>query len=426
MYNGEMFSPKSLRRILRNGFFILLSLILLCKSSTVTSDSIEQIRRYTRMIEFDYIDWTLDALLVKNVQGMVNAPRYLDIEQQRKVVYTYLDLVQQIKDQTSGINKIFADPDIHDPDVVAANANARLLDLKRQEQSLKPLAESILQHQVSTIVAEMGLSFGGQPIPPVLYHSTPMPHALIISPRDKVQQFTDISLDPEMTTVEMAALEASVEQATGMSALVVDIGGVGIYPTMVMETTDLNWLVEVIAHEWTHNYLTLRPLGALYLVSSELRTINETTANISGKEISQAVIERYYPEKAPIPVTGSLEDEPPSIANNAATFNFNREMHNTRVAVDAMLAKGKVQEAESYMENRRRVFWEHGYQIRKLNQAYFAFYGAYNDVAGGGAAGADPVGPAVQQLRRRSHSLAEFINRIAWITSFEGLQALLK
>jgi hypothetical protein len=77
------------------------------------------------------------------------------------------------------------------------------------------------------------------------------------------------------------------------------------------------------------------------------------------------------------------------------------------------------------MEARRRFLWEHGYQIRKLNQAYFAFYGAYADSPGGGAAGQDPVGPAVQELRRRSSSLADFISRIAWVTSFERLQAQL-
>ena len=51
------------------------------------------------------------------------------------------------------------------------------------------------------------------------------------------------------------------------------------------------------------------------------------------------------------------------------------------------------------MEQRRQLFVENGYYIRKLNQAYFAFYGAYADVPGG-AAGEDPVGPAVRALPR--------------------------
>jgi len=96
-------------------------------------------------------------------------------------------------------------------------------------------------------------------------------------------------------------------------------------------------------------------------------------------------------------------------------------MHETRVTADELLAAGKIDEAEAYMEARRQVFWDHGYLIRKLNQAYFAFHGAYADTPGG-AAGEDPVGPAVRALRAQSDSLTDFINTIAWMTSFEELQ----
>ena len=77
------------------------------------------------------------------------------------------------------------------------------------------------------------------------------------------------------------------------------------------------------------------------------------------------------------------------------------------------------------MEARREIFWQNGYAIRKLNQAYFAFYGAYADVPGG-PAGEDPVGPAVRALREQSDSLADFVKCIAWMTSFEELQAAVK
>jgi hypothetical protein len=96
-------------------------------------------------------------------------------------------------------------------------------------------------------------------------------------------------------------------------------------------------------------------------------------------------------------------------------------MHTTRVHVDELLAAGKVKEAETYMEQRRQVFWDNGYAIRKLNQAYFAFYGAYADVPGG-AAGEDPVGPAVRTLRSRSSSLLAFLETIAQMSSFRQLQ----
>jgi hypothetical protein len=97
-------------------------------------------------------------------------------------------------------------------------------------------------------------------------------------------------------------------------------------------------------------------------------------------------------------------------------------MHKTRVRVDELLVNGKIEEAESYMESRRQVFWDNGYAIRKLNQAYFAFYGAYADVPGG-AAGEDPVGPAVRALRAQSPTLLVFLKKISQMTSFDELKA---
>jgi hypothetical protein len=191
---------------------------------------------------------------------------------------------------------------------------------------------------------------------------------------------------------------------------------------MVMETTDINGLAEVVAHEWVHNYLTIHPLGFSYMNSTELRTMNETVASIAGKELGRAVVAEYYPEFLP-------PEAPPTPAENnqgqstvPPPFDFNSEMHQTRVIVDRLLSQGKIQTAESYMEQRRVFFWQHGYHIRKLNQAYFAFYGAYADQPQG-AAGADPVGTAVRLLRAKSSSLADFINRMAWMWNFDQLKS---
>ncbi len=170
-----------------------------------------------------------------------------------------------------------------------------------QRNLLGPTAEEIFQKQVSTILDEFGLGTIGQPLPPVLFHTTPLPYALIISPRDVIRQEDNISLDPNLTLDQMVALEKQVELADNVSALVTPIGGIGIYPTMVMSTSDLPWLGEVVSHEWTHNYLFLRPLGLSYFTNGQLRTMNETTANIVGGEVSKELIRRYYPEYAPKP-----------------------------------------------------------------------------------------------------------------------------
>ncbi|HEX8992323.1 MAG TPA: hypothetical protein VF784_11655, partial [Anaerolineales bacterium] len=139
------------------------------------------------------------------------------------------------------------------------------------------------------------------------------------------------------------------------------------------------------------------------------------------------VLQVYYPSLhaliTPTPDLGlvSLPFGHPNPGSVPPPFDFRAEMHTTRVTVDAMLAQGQIAQAETYMEQRRQIFVQNGYYIRRLNQAYFAFYGAYADVPGG-AAGEDPVGPAVRALRAQSKSLADFLNRISWMTSFQELQ----
>jgi hypothetical protein len=192
---------------------------------------------------------------------------------------------------------------------------------------------------------------------------------------------------------------------------------------MIMRTTALDWLTSTIAHEWTHIYLGQRPLGNNYN-TAELRTMNETTASIAGGEIGKIVMQRFYPELLSadsLPATQLAAYTARTPAQEKPPFDYRAEMHTTRVHADELLAQGKIDEAEAYMEQRRKFFWDNQYPIRKLNQAYFAFYGAYADTPGG-AAGEDPVGPAVRSLRAQSTSLKDFLDRISQMTTFAELQ----
>ena len=404
-------------------FVLLMGILLLAYSTVPPGDQLERVRAFTRHIEFDYVTWTLNALGGKIRDGALGTQTYLVNEQfERQVVLDYIELVERVQRAEGHLENIFADPEVSNPELASALVRRQLGEMYAEREQLAPLAEAVLQNQVTTTVAELGLTYGGQPFPPVLYRTTPLPTALIISPRDVIRQDYNISLPPDMTADERTILEEQVDSALDISSLVVNVGGIGLYPTMVMQSTSLNWLAEVISHEWTHNFLTLRPLGVSYMKSPELRTINETAASIAGKEIGSALIERYYPDMVPLPPAETPdapeEDEPAQVP---PPFDFRTEMRNTRERADDLLAEGKIEEAEDYMETRRQVFWEHGYRIRKLNQAYFAFYGAYADLPGG-AAGEDPVGEAVRSLRVESPTLADFLKRISWMTSFEQLQ----
>ena len=400
-------------------FLLLLMILLLVQSNFPPGDEIDRARVFTRNIEFNYITWTLSALGTKFGQAALETNAYLTLRSQSQLVKDYLDLLTQINQVDGQIRTIFADPNTVEPLQQTATLRTKLEELKARRADLEPLAESILQAQVSLVASQFGLTLGGQPIPPVLYRTTPPPDALIISPRDVIRQDADISILPGLPIEQITSLEKNVDKSLNVSSLVVGIGGIGLYPTMVMQTTDLNWLCEVVAHEWTHNYLTWHPLGASYLASPELRTMNETAASISGKEIGHKVIELFYPELLPPP---QAPNPAPFTPNTPPAFDFNKEMHQTRVTVDQMLKEGKIDEAEAYMEQRRQFLWDHGYQIRKINQAFFAFYGAYADEPVG-AAGEDPVGAAVRTLRSRSGSLAQFLKRISWMWTYDQLRA---
>ncbi len=415
-----------LNRILTWTILTILCFSLFTYSEPRLVNETDRVRVYTRGIEFDYISWMFNAIWIKIQQGATGTPGYIGREEGTIAVTDYLQLTQQVNQSEDALNRIYANASIKDKVSATAHLRAQLADLTKEQTALAPIAEAVLQEQVSEVAASFGLTTLGQPIPSIMFHSTPVPNALVISPRDHIEQIVNISLLPDLTLDQQIALEDRVSKGLNVSALVVPIGGVGIYPTMITQTTDLSWLTTTIAHEWTHNYLEQRPLGLLYDETPELRTMNETTADISGGEIGAEVMRRYYPElvdNASLPDPNWLWFDPfDSIpVSSSPPFDFNHEMHTTRVTVDALLAAGKINEAESYMEQRRQLFVQNGYAIRKLNQAYFAFYGAYADVPGG-AAGEDPVGPAVRALRAHSKSLADFINRIAWMTSFDELK----
>ena len=394
------------------------------------SGSADRVREHTREIEFDYPNWVWNAAWTKLQQAAIGAPYSFERSTNKDMLIDYYRATYQLMQAEATIEQIYANPDITDKESTSQVVRAQRDELIEKQTSLAPFAEAILQAQVTQSLADFDLTLGGQTIPPVLYHTSSTPLALIVAPRDHIEQIANISVLPSLTLDDQIALEDEISKSLNVSTLVVPIGGVGVYPTMVMETTDLNWVLDTIAHEWTHNYLSLRPLGVNYSTTPELRTMNETTASIVGGEIGTYILHEYYPEllgskpsrdrisfNVPSLPFNGLDDPPP--------FDFRAEMHETRVRADELLAEGKIDEAEAYMEQRRQLFIQNGYVIRKLNQAYFAFHGAYADVPGG-AAGEDPVGPAVRALREQSDSLADFVNTISWMTSFEQLQQAIK
>lgn len=407
----------------RLGRAVFLSLLLLATAVAIAPEwpafqaERHRLNSLVGLREFDYLTWFGEALFNKAKAAAAGSQHYLDEAERKALVLDYLARVGEVRRLQSEIERVYADPEIADPERAAAALHAALLAARAAASELQPTAEAIIQEQVASVLAEEGFGFLGQIVPPVQMRMTPLPLVLIVSPRERIAQLYNVPLEHGLSIVTREELESAIDQELDRSSLVVPIGGMGFYPSMIIETSDLSFLMDVVAHEWTHQWLTLRPLGRRYLASPEMRTINETVASIAGAEVGAAVVARFYPELVPAPLPAApvrpAPEEPPA-------FDYQAEMAETRRRVDELLAAGKVEEAEAYMEARRVLFVENGYLIRKLNQAYFAFYGAYADTPG--AAGEDPVGPAVVALREQSASLHEFLQRVAPIASFAELQ----
>ena len=349
-------------------------------------------------------------------------PRDLDREQQIQQVREYFSLVQEIGRLESEIT-ITRAKEGGTPDLSALQDE---LDAKSAERlRLENLVENILRQQVEHVLLSQGITLhvpllDRWVIPPVEFEFQSSPDFLIISRRDRIDRIGTVSLQPTLSLAQIEEIERLTDDLN-VASLVVPTGGVGAYPTVIIERASLRFAIRVIIHEWTHNYLLFHPLGQRYGQSQELTSMNETVASMVEDEVSLELERIYYPDIYESRLAEMARESPAASALvHEDEFSFNANMRKTRLRVEDLLASGKVEEAEMYMEQRRQKLVEMGYHIRKLNQAYFAFYGSY--AAGKGwAAETNPIGEQMRIVRERNPSLAAFLDTVAPMSSYQDL-----
>ena len=407
-------------------FRLLIILIFLQRSTVLTSDLWNAISVQITPIRFDYVGWELQAIAAKAGQTLFGAHPFMNEIDRIQYVRDYMVDLQRAQILEEEISRIYTNPDIEDPEVASTELRLERDALRDSLASRQLLAEAILEGQVAAVLIEQGFGVGGQLLPPMAMHFTEVPNLLIVSPRDAIQ--FDISLNLYGLPVdEQVALEDVLDTQYDISTLIVPLGGIALYPAMIIETSSIHRAVEVFAHEWLHHYLYFFPLGIDYITggegfASEARIINETTADLFGREVALLVLERYYPDLVPPPQSEQTPQQTSEPDPNR--FDFGATMNETRVTVDELLTEGLVEEAEAYMERQRQLFVQNGYLIRKINQAYFAFYGGYQGGGQPGAGGGDPIGPAVKKIREVSESLYDFAIHLRGITTREQLLEL--
>jgi hypothetical protein len=377
--------------------------------------------------QFSFARWEVGAITRKLDQMVTSDLGRLSEEEKKAIVLDYISLVQRSGQLEESIYKTYSAAE-ENPAAVALPLRQELEELRQRQAEKQGLVEAILEEQITRLLLSQDLDTLGIVWPPAKFQFERLPVYLAISPRQEIRVKKGVYLEHGLGLDTRQAIEEEIDETLGVSSLTVGVGGLSAYPTMVVEVASLDYVVKTAAHEWVHGYLFFKPLGWHYEDSPQMRTINETVASIVGDEVGDLVITRFYPELAPPPPSfpphvggdegGAGEEQPPP---EPVEPEFDREMRHIRLTVDEMLAQGDVEGAEEYMEERRRFLVSQGYYIRKLNQAYFAFYGAYAT----SLASVDPIGGALQRLRRESASLKEFVDTVAALASHEELWRIL-
>ena len=291
----------------------------------------------------------------------------------------------------------------------------------RDGARLESVVEAAIEGRIDAVLTELGvrgrIPLPGSVFPPVDLELALPPWVLVTSPRDRIERIGDELRAPDLTLREVVARERAREaDDANVSALALRTGGVALYPAVVSSRRSYAGTVATAAHEWVHHYLSFYPLGLSYFRSQDLRTMNETVADIAGDEVAARVLERFGD-----PTVGSgdgaVDSADEARERRARRDETLRELH---LAVDDLLARGRIAEAERLMEQARDDLAAGGIVIRRINQAYFAWFGTY-------AARADsihPLGEELRALRARIGSLSLFLSEVREVASRRELREL--
>ena len=292
----------------------------------------------------------------------------------------------------------------------AEGVRKRIGEIEDRRKKTRPAVEQTVEEEISAVLAGEGFASRiGAILPPVDTVFDRSPALLVTSPRDRIFRQSNTLLHHGISRDERNSLEERILQERNLSAIVENTGGIGTFPTVVSSVSSMHHAITTVAHEWLHNWFFFHPLGQHFWDSPEMTTLNETAATLGGWEIGDRAYEA---------MTGIVIDrKPPSppAARDPGAFDFNAEMRETRQRAEELLAESRIEEAEAYMEERRRDLLRHGYRIRKINQAFFAFYGSYAT----SAASTSPIEGQLRDLRERSESPGDFLNTVAQFETYE-------
>lgn len=331
----------------------------------------------------------------------------------------YPDLARELRSARDELKSALARSD----HAVASIAETRIDTLLAERNQIRDAVEELLEAAISTELIELGLHQQGEFIwPPVDFRIDDTPHVLVTSPRHTIERDSVRLLQPELTEQDKLKMETELFKRADLSAVVLPIGGLASYPNLVPSDYSLQSLLEVSAHEWLHAYLIFHPLGRAYWSNGDMTSLNETLASLFGKEIGRTVYNQLTGENIPTlepPYIPHLEDD--KTESEEDRFDAREFLHETRLRSEELLQQGKIQEAEAYMEDRRQTLVENGHNIRKINQAYFAFHGTYAD----SPSSTSPLASQIWELRQQSANAGQLVKTLQTVSNYDDFITLL-
>jgi hypothetical protein len=414
-------------------FLLILSIALgLWPASNLTPQGYYETRlgALTGPQSFSLTLWTVRAFGDKLHQAIDKPGAGLPPAERQKVFDEFFDAAGEINRLEAEISDL-ANRGVVNSDPHLADLERQLRDLRQKRAQQAALVERVIEDQVQTILRQENLAIlqkDGVFFPPVISKIIDLPHMLVVSPRASIEMKSGVAIRRSISTQEMNDLEATVDRDLNVRSLLVAIGGLGTYPTMIAGNYGRDFAIGVTAHEWCHVYLTFHPLGFNYGKSGQVTAINETVCSIFEGDVSAAVRETFYgaektarpwqatPTPTPAPGEQPKPEEPQG-------FNERRELRKIFLAAEERLKANDVAGAEQIMEDGRRFLAENNVFLRKLNQAFYAFYGNYAE--GPESFRSDTIGDDLRELRRRSATLRDFMLSVETMTSYDDLKRAL-
>ena len=196
--------------------------------------------------------------------------------------------------------------------------------------------------------------FGPLRWPPVDFTFEDSPLVLITSPLFEIKRLPDQILNPGITIAKQKLLEQEAESIGNVSALIVRVGGIATYPASVSPRGSLLSTIRIASHEWVHHHLIFTPLGRRWWDGGEIQSINESVADMVGKEVGDVTYTRLTGQILHKETRESIRTKP-KVQEEAAVFDFRKELRETRIQLEKILATKDLEETEKYLEERREL-----------------------------------------------------------------------